>query len=261
MDMEAHAERRQTLKDEFVSKRGYWSPIWDETLRLDPDFFESYMHFSAVPWVHGVLPPKVRELIYVAIDASTTHLYDPGTRVHMQNALRCGATEGEIMEVLELTAVLGIHSATSGVPILMEELRAAGREHELPPAAPDARRAALKEEFTRSRGYWAEVWDQVLRLSPEFFEAYMRFSSVPWKNGTLEPKVREFIYIAIDVATTHLYDPGTRIHIRNALNYGATAQEIIEVFQLVSVLGIHAITSGVPILSECMQNAQPRATE
>lgn len=258
-DMEADEARRRMLKDEFVSKRGYWSPIWNETLRLDPDFFESYMHFSSVPWVHGTLPPKVRELIYVAIDASTTHLYDPGTRVHMQNALRHGATEGEIMEVLELTSVLGIHSATSGVPILMEELRAAGREHELPPAAPDARRAALKEEFTRSRGYWAEVWDHVLRLSPEFFEAYMRFSSVPWKNGTLDPKVREFIYIAIDVATTHLYDPGTRIHIRNALGYGATAQEIMEVFQLVSVLGIHTVTSGVPILAECMKNARTEA--
>lgn len=253
--MGADDDRRQRLKDGFIRARGYWSPIWDETLRLDPDFFESYARFSAVPWEHGVLPPKVRELIYVAIDASTTHLYDPGTRIHMANALKHGATEAEIMEVLELVSVLGIHSATSGMPILMEELRAAGREDELPPEAPDARRAALKEEFTRARGYWAPVWDQVLRLSPEFFEAYMRFSAVPWKNGTLEPKVREFVYIAIDVATTHLYDPGTRIHIRNALGLGATAAEIMEVFQLVSVLGIHAITSGVPILAECVRDA------
>lgn len=253
--MDAEPDRGNQLKDEFVRARGYWSELWDDTLRLDPDFFESYLDFSSVPWRKGVLEPKVRELIYVAIDVSTTHLYDPGTRIHMRNALRHGATQEELMEVLQLTSVLGIHSATSGVPILIEELKAAGREDELPAAELGEREQQLKDEFTRNRGYWSEVWDSVLRLSPDFFEAYMKFSSVPWKNGPLEPKVKEFIYIAIDVATTHLYDPGTRIHIRNALGYGATAKEIMEIFELVSVLGIHSITSGVPILVEEARSA------
>ena len=246
--MDEEQSRRSRLQEEFVRARGYWSELWNDTLRLDPDFFESYLEFSSVPWRHGVLEPKVRELIYVAIDASTTHLYDPGTRVHMRNALKLGATQQELMEVLELTSVLGIHSATSGVPILVEEMKAARREHELPAVGLGAREQALKDEFTRNRGYWSEVWDDVLRLSPEFFAAYMKFSSVPWQHGTLAPKIKEFIYIAIDVATTHLYEPGTRIHIRNALKYGATAKEIMEIFELVSVLGIHTMTSGVPIL-------------
>ena len=46
----------------------------------------------------------------------------------------------------------------------------------------------------------------------------------------------------IDAATTHLYEPGLRQHIRNALRYGATKEEIMEVLELVSVLGIHACT-------------------
>jgi alkylhydroperoxidase/carboxymuconolactone decarboxylase family protein YurZ len=254
--MDAEQGRRSELKQEFVRSRGYWSEIWDDTLRLDPDFFESYLAFSSVPWRHGVLEPKIKELIYVAIDVSTTHLYDPGTRIHMRNALKYGATQDELMEVMELTSVLGIHSATSGVPILMEELKAAGREHELPPAELGEKERWLKEEFTKARGYWSEVWNHIVRLSPEFFEAYMRFSSVPWKKGTLDPKIKEFIYIAIDVATTHLYDPGTRIHIRNALKYGATAKEIMEIFELVSVLGIHAMTSGIPILVDEVKSAQ-----
>lgn len=256
--MDADQDRRSRLKEEFRQARGYWSELWDDTLRLDPDFFESYLAFSSVPWRKGVLDPKVREFIYVAIDASTTHLYDPGTRVHMRNAFAHGATPEELMEVLELASVLGIHSATSGVPILMEELKAAGREHELPPPQLGAREQRLKDEFKTNRGYWSPVWDDVLRLSPDFFEAYMNFSSVPWKHGTLEPKIKEFIYIAIDVATTHLYDPGTRIHIRNALKYGATAKEIMEIFELVSVLGIHAITSGVPILVDEAKTAGAR---
>lgn len=113
---------QQELKDRFVEARGYWSPLWDGLLRLDPDFFEAYLHFSSVPWKSGVLEPKIKELIYIAIDASTTHLYEPGLRQHVQNALGYGATKEEIMEVYELTSVLGIHTCTMGVPVLLEEL-------------------------------------------------------------------------------------------------------------------------------------------
>jgi alkylhydroperoxidase/carboxymuconolactone decarboxylase family protein YurZ len=64
----------------------------------------------------------VKELIYVAIDASTTHLYEPGVRQHIRNALGYGASKEEVMEVLELVSVLGIHACTLGVPVLLEEL-------------------------------------------------------------------------------------------------------------------------------------------
>jgi alkylhydroperoxidase/carboxymuconolactone decarboxylase family protein YurZ len=116
------SERQQQLKKDFVAARGYWNPFWDGLLSLDADFFEAYLNFSAVPWKNGTLEPKVKEFIYIAIDASTTHLYEPGLRLHIQNALGYGATKEEIMEVYELASVLGIHTCTLGVPILMEEL-------------------------------------------------------------------------------------------------------------------------------------------
>ena len=56
----------------------------------------------------------------------------------------------------------------------------------------------LKAEFTRNRGYWHPFWDNMLELDPEIFKAYTDFSSVPWKTGPLEPKVKEFIYTAFD---------------------------------------------------------------
>lgn len=117
-------ERQRELRDKFVEERGYWAPFWSGLLETDPDFFEAYLTFSAVPWRNGHLEPKVKELIYTAIDASTTHLYEPGLRQHIRNALRYGATKEEIMEVLECTSVLGIHTCTLGVPVLMEELEA-----------------------------------------------------------------------------------------------------------------------------------------
>lgn len=118
--------RQNELREEFLNARGYWNEFWDGLLKLDPEFFKAYLDFSSVPWKTGTLEPKFKELIYIAIDASTTHLYEPGLRQHIRNALKHGATKEEIMEVLELTSVLGIHTCTLGVPVLLEELEAAG---------------------------------------------------------------------------------------------------------------------------------------
>ena len=74
-------------------------------------------------------------------------------------------------------------------------------------------------------------------------EAYVEFSSVPWRTGTLSPKTKELIYISFDCAATHLYVKGLKLHIENAVGYGATANEILEVMELASVIGIHAVTS------------------
>lgn len=238
---------QEAMKQEFIEVRGYWNEFWDGLLWLSPDFFKAYLDLSAVPWKTGTLDPKIKEFIYIAIDASTTHLYEPGLRIHIQNALKYGATKEEIMEVYQLTSVLGMHTFTMGMPVLFDEMRAAGKGEELDIAF-DARRLALKEHFIRYRGYWNESWDGLLKLDPDFFAAYIEFSSIPWRTGRLEAKIKEFIYIAIDAATTHLYEPGLRVHVRNALEYGATKEEIMEVYQLTSVLGMHTCTLGVPVL-------------
>ena len=121
-------ERQRRIREAFIDARGYWNEFWDGLLKLDPDFFEAYLEFSGVPWRKGTLEPKLKELIYIAIDASTTHLYEPGLRQHIKNALRHGATREEIMEVYELTSVLGIHTCTLGVPVLLEELNEPARQ-------------------------------------------------------------------------------------------------------------------------------------
>jgi alkylhydroperoxidase/carboxymuconolactone decarboxylase family protein YurZ len=110
------------------------------------------------------------------------------------------------------------------------------------------RQLRLKETFIADRGYWAAFYDGLLTLDTDFFEIFLNFSAHPWRTGSLEPKVKEFIYIAIDSATTHLNEPGLRVHLRNALTYGATREEIMEVYELVAVLGMHTLTLGVPAL-------------
>jgi alkylhydroperoxidase/carboxymuconolactone decarboxylase family protein YurZ len=55
-------------------------------------------------------------------NAATTHLYAPGVRRHVQNALAAGASMAEILETIQLTTVMGIHSCNLAIPILLEEV-------------------------------------------------------------------------------------------------------------------------------------------
>ena len=242
--------RQQQVKDDFIRIRGTWSDLWESILLLDPDFLEAYTGFSSVPWRdgHNHLDDKTKEFMFIAVDAAATHMYAPGVRQHIKAAFAAGANPSEIMEVIELTSTLGIHAMNIGVPILVEVLVEKGIR--TGPADLDANQERIKAEFTENRGYWHSFWDEMLELDPDLFETYTAFSSVPWKSGTLSPKVKELVYIAFDTAATHLYVPGLKLHIENAIGYGATAHEILEVMEIASVIGIHAATTAVPILVE-----------
>lgn len=239
---------QQEIKDEFIKVRGTWGEQWEAILALDPAFMRAYLNFSAVPWRKNHLDDKTKEFMYIAVDAAATHLYLPGIRQHIRAALAVGATEQEVMEVLELTSTLGIHAMNIGVPILVEVLTEKGLR--AGPAPLNDFQEELKADFTKTRGYWHSFWDEMLELDPELFAAYTEFSSVPWRSGTLTPKVKELVYIAFDTAATHLYVKGLKLHIENAIGYGATPQEILEVMEIASVLGAHAATTAAPILAE-----------
>jgi alkylhydroperoxidase/carboxymuconolactone decarboxylase family protein YurZ len=102
--------------------KGDWNPLWEQFRELDPDFLEAYLAFRSVPQSQGPLEQKYKELILIAINAATTHLYGPGVRRHIQNALKAGASMEEILETIQLTTVMGIHSCNLAIPILMEEV-------------------------------------------------------------------------------------------------------------------------------------------
>lgn len=241
-------QRQEQVKQDFIDQRGTWGTPWESILRFDPDFLEAYLGFSTVPAKKNHLDDKVKELVFIAVDAAATHMYLPGVRQHIQAALRLGVTPAEIMEVIELASTLGIHAMNIGVPLLVEVLEERGLRSGPAPLSEEQQR--LKDEFVAARGYWIDFWDPILELDPEIFDAYLRFSTVPWKTGVLEPKVKEFIYIAFDIAATHLYTRGAKLHMENALDHGATPEEIIEVMEIASCIGIHAATTATPILAE-----------
>ena len=63
-------------------------------------------------------------------------------------------------------------------------------------------------------------------------------------------QVKELIYCAFDCAATHLYTPGLKLHMKNVLGYGGTAEEIMEVLELASLLSISTMDVGLPILEQ-----------
>lgn len=111
----------------------------------------------------------------------------------------------------------------------------------------------------RRTGNWNPNWTPFAELDPGWTEKFMAMGMHAMLSGVLDAKTIEFIAIAVDASCTHMYAPGVRRHVRKALELGATAEEITAVLQLTSVLGIHTMSLGAPILQEEMAAAQTRA--
>ena len=117
------------------------------------------------------------------------------------------------------------------------------------PAAPGAPPTPICDKL-RAIGEWNPNWEPFYQLDPAWTEGFMAVGLKPMLDKVLDAKTVEFIAIAVDASCTHMYAPGVRRHIRKALDLGATQEEIAAVLQLTSVLGIHTMSLGAPLLLE-----------
>jgi alkylhydroperoxidase/carboxymuconolactone decarboxylase family protein YurZ len=123
-------------------------------------------------------------------------------------------------------------------------------------------REKLKAEIIARRGYWHPFHEGLLEWSPEFLQSYLSFQDGPALSGHLEPKVREFIYIAVDGAVSHLYEHGLRRHIQDALRLGATREEVLQVILLATTVAAQLPNEiGHSILMDELKEAAPALTE
>ena len=99
-----------------------------------------------------------------------------------------------------------------------------------------------------ANGYWNPNWDPIAEIDKVWMEKFLNMGL--HGKHVLDPKTYELIAIAVDASCTHMYAPGVRTHIRKALELGVTFEEIAAVLQLTSVLGIHTMSMGAPILLE-----------
>jgi alkylhydroperoxidase/carboxymuconolactone decarboxylase family protein YurZ len=77
---------------------------------------------AAPVYIGKALSPKLAELLSIAFDASTTHMYAPEAPRRIKAARKHRATIEEVMEVLKVCVTEGVQACNLGVPILAEEL-------------------------------------------------------------------------------------------------------------------------------------------
>ncbi|QPF89326.1 carboxymuconolactone decarboxylase family protein [Bradyrhizobium commune] len=118
-----------------------------------------------------------------------------------------------------------------------------------------AEQQALKDAYVRARGYWRPWTEGLLRLDPAFLQAYGKYAGYAAEKGPLSRKMCELIYVALDGSATHLFRSGLALHLRLALQEGATAREITDVFRLATVQGLDGCNLGIGILAEELASA------
>ena len=248
---------QKTVKQHFIDSRGAWkwSAMWDTILELDPAIVDAYADYSSVAEKRQALSVKMRKLICVAIDSVTGCLNANGLKNHMKHSLQLGISVREILETLEITSTVGSCSYSLAMPLLYKVC--ADRGIDLAAMEMSEKQLSLKKAYMDAHnGEWSEEKENILRVDPEYFETFTRFENVPWETGTLTRKEKELLYIAVHAAPVTLHADALSEHISRAMDEGATWQEIVEVIQIVSTLGIHAITMGVPLLKEAMREVE-----
>jgi len=230
--------------------QGPWDAAQDTLRTWDPSWAAICAPMTDNPWVNGVLPRKLVELVGVALNAACTNLNPEGTRRHIRAALAAGATRDEILMILKMASLLAIHSCSLGAPILLEEAAAAGAKPSKKAAGPTP-----AADRMRAAGQWNVAWDPFFELDPQWTDEFMAAAVAIYASKTFTPKEVELLSIAFDASYTHMYAPGTRRHIKGALAAGASVEEIMEVLKLCVVQGVQACNLGVPILAEELERA------
>ncbi len=113
-----------TPSADMMKAKKLWNTAWDPFFELDPLWTDQF--FAAVGGIYDgkTLQPKFVELLSIALDASITHMYAPGTRRHIKSALALGATMEEIMETLKVATCFEQETINLAIPILAEEVAA-----------------------------------------------------------------------------------------------------------------------------------------
>ena len=97
------------LKRKYEGESSYWVRLEQEIpgfldglLRLSPNAYQGFFEFCALAWQTDALDARTKELVYLAIDATPTHRYGPGFRLHLNNSIRMGASRNQIEQALDL---------------------------------------------------------------------------------------------------------------------------------------------------------------
>ncbi len=116
----------------------------------------------------------------------------------------------------------------------------------------------LIQKMESERGF-GRLWrKQLAEADPDFMELYHKAAMHVFQDGALPRKTKELICICADAL--QLYEPGVRIHVRNALELGATKEEIVEALEAAIMPGIHYLSVVLPAIVEEVEGYEKGGT-
>ncbi|VTU26406.1 carboxymuconolactone decarboxylase family protein [Variovorax sp. RA8] len=231
---------RAQIKESFIAERGYWRP-WTETmLQVCPAFVQQYARYAGYPARTGPLTERMVELIYVALDSSSSHLFEPGLHTHMKRALEVGATQADIFDVLHLVAVQGLASVCQATDILAELA-------DLSAAAIDE---ALQARIDRLGPAHALALASVARLDPRYADVLLDFVEQARPGAGLTPAERSLVQLALHACFTAFNPDAIRRIVATALSQDLTPAELLQAIQLGAHLAVHGTALGTNVFRQ-----------
>ncbi|GAA4339128.1 carboxymuconolactone decarboxylase family protein [Variovorax defluvii] len=224
----------------FIAQRGYWRP-WTETmLQVNPAFVEQYARYAGHPAHTGPLSERMVELIYVGLDASSSHLFESGLHTHMKRALEVGATPADIFDVLHLVAVQGVAGVCQAADIL-DELAGPGAA----PVDP-----ALQARIGRFGNAHALGLDALARLDPGYVDVLLDFVEQGRPGAGLSPAERSLVQLALHACFTAFNPRAVRQLIATALSQGLNRAELLQAIQMGAHLAVHGSALGANVFRQ-----------
>jgi alkylhydroperoxidase/carboxymuconolactone decarboxylase family protein YurZ len=98
----------------------------------------------------------------------------------------------------------------------------------------------------------ANGWvDDIGRFSPSAKNGLDQILQQHFNAGArVGDKLMHLVWAGQDLVVTHLFPVGAQIHIRLALELGATAEEVIEVFQIATTVSDRTFARALPVVAE-----------
>lgn len=216
----------------YRQERGYWRPWNAQLLARRPAFLQAYAHYAGYPARSGGLSERMVELVYVALDASASHLFASGLKLHMQKALACGASDDDLLDVLTLVCLQGAGATAAA-------LDAVAQVYGLLPGAE-----------TRGEDLPPDLWARLQAIDPAYFEHLQTLASTAESGQGLSAGERCLITIALHACFTASQPEALRAALQQARSLGVARDAVVQVIQMGAHLAVHGTALGITVLAE-----------
>ncbi|OZI71800.1 carboxymuconolactone decarboxylase family protein [Bordetella genomosp. 12] len=228
-----------TLKANFIAARGYWRPWNEALLHGNPAFIERYAAYAGHPARTGPLSARMVELIYLALDASATHLYEAGLTTHLRLARQAGASEADLFDVLHRVTLQGLSAVFQAADLL----------HEAAPLPPLEAGHPLQARIAAACPEQAGSLRRLAAADPGYVTALLDFLELGRPQGGLQPRECLLIDLALHACFTHADLPATHALIQQGVARGIGRAAMLQALQLGAHLAVHGAALGAVVFS------------